>query len=310
MSRRPFQRGPFADLPEVPRRAHAWHEAQVIEHRVDSRAFGPVRIRTRRIGCGPPLVLVHGLMTSSYSWRHVLAPLAERWTVYAPDLVGAGESATPRGVYSGAALAAFLGEWLDAAGLSGSPTIANSLGGYLAMRLALERPEAMSRLVNIHSPGFPEPRLRALNLALRLPGLRRGLAAFVRREPERWAHRNVHYFDESLKSREEARVYGAPLATPEGSRAFVSWLGDALDPRELADFVTRLERRRDRAEPFPVPLMLVYARQDPMVPPRIGRRLSALLPGVPMVWLEDSSHFAHVDTPEALLDAVRSFLEA
>jgi pimeloyl-ACP methyl ester carboxylesterase len=58
-----------------------------------------------------------------------------------------------------------------------------------------------------------------------------------------------------------------------------------------------------------VPLQLVYARRDPMVPPSVGERLARLVPGAELAWLEAGSHFAHVDAPEALLAAALPFLE-
>src|SRR5215813_2061653 len=54
-----------------------------------------VGVRHKVTGDGPPLVLVHGLMTSSYSFRYVLEPLGRRYRVFAPDLVGAGLSDKP-----------------------------------------------------------------------------------------------------------------------------------------------------------------------------------------------------------------------
>ena len=138
-----------------------------------------------------------------------------------------------------------------------------------------------------------------------MPGVRGALARFVQRDVLRWAHRNVHYYDESLKSLEEAHEYGDPLATPDGARAFVGYLGDALAPRGFVELGAAL---RERA--FPVPLQLLYARRDPMVPPSVGPRLHALVPGASFVWLEEASHFAHVDRPDAVLDAITPFLEA
>ncbi|MDF2691925.1 MAG: putative hydrolase, partial [Labilithrix sp.] len=58
----------------------------------ESRRIG---VRHKVTGEGPPLVLVHGLMTSSYSWRYVLELLGRRYRVFAPDLVGAGLSDKP-----------------------------------------------------------------------------------------------------------------------------------------------------------------------------------------------------------------------
>jgi pimeloyl-ACP methyl ester carboxylesterase len=57
-----------------------------------------------------------------------------------------------------------------------------------------------------------------------------------------------------------------------------------------------------------VPLLLLYSTTDPLVPPAVGDTLHRLLPDVPLVWVENSSHFTHVDTPEQVLPPVRAFL--
>jgi pimeloyl-ACP methyl ester carboxylesterase len=274
-----------------------------------SDPFGDVHVAYRELGEGPPLLLIHGLMTSSYSWRYVLRPLSKKYRVIAPDLPGSGKSSKVLGVkYSATAYARWIREFCAALSIRGTACVANSLGGYLAMRAGLADHQLFSRLVNIHSPGLPELRLSLLSWAMKLPGIRRALAWFIRRDPYRFVHRNVHYYHESLKSLEEARAYGEPLSTPEGARAFANILGDVLDPRELRRFVTELESRKSHGEPFPIPLYLIYARRDPMVPPRLGPRLHALIPGAKFSWLEDSSHFAHVDTPEAVLALIEPFL--
>ena len=274
---------------------------------MESTPFGRLRIHYRTFGVGPPLLLVHGLMTSSYSWRYVFDGLGERFTVIAPDLPGCGRSDVPAdGSFRAIALATWIGEFQEAVGISGCQTVGNSLGGYLCMRRALDAPGSFERLVNIHSPALPDARLRALHAALAVPGAASSLAWYVRRSPQRWAHRNVHYYDETLKSREESREYGNPLATQEGARAFIRYLQDTLAPADLARFVAELQSRCREGAPFPVPLLLLYAREDPMVPPAVGQALEKLMPEAKVVWLERSSHFAQVDTPD---EVVRTLLD-
>lgn len=132
----------------------------------------------------------------------------------------------------------------------------------------------------------------------------------VRHDPPRWAHRNVHYYDETLKSLEEARAFGEPLATKDGAESFVRYLADSLDPAELTKFVADLKQHRDHDQPFPIPLMLIYAREDPMVPPEIGPKLHQLVPDAEFRWLERSSHFAHVDSPDRVVALTDDFLQA
>lgn len=309
----PFRRGPFDELPERPRLPHPYGEAPKQEVVVESAAFGSVRTRVVTYGpeSAPPLLLVHGLMTSSYSWRYLLEPLGSSFRLHIPDLPGCGESQPlPDRRHSGLALASFIGDLQNRLGIAGCNVIGNSLGGYLCMQRALQEPHSFGRVVVVHAPALPQPRLRALHLALKVPGTAAALSRVVRRDPLRWAHHNVHYYDESLKSLEEAHAYGDPLAGKAGAASFIRYLADALDPAELTRFVAELERRRDQGKGFPAPLMLIYAREDPVVPPEIGPKLHELIPDAEFHWLENSSHFAHVDSPVPLAELVTGFLQA
>ena len=302
---RPFEQLPFEELPELPRVPHPYFDA---EHREIELASG-LRVHVVEHGEGEPLLLLHGYMTSSYSWRYVLEPLGRRFRVVAPDLPGNGRSApAPGRPQTAAALGALLGEIQDALGIAGCNAVGNSLGGYLCMQRALADPGAFARLVAIHPPGFPELRLRAAELALHTPGVRAATSWWIRRDPERWAHRNVHYRDETLKSREETGEYGRPLSTRAGVDSFLDALDDTLDPHELGAYVKALRRRRDAGEGFPVALLLAYAREDPLVPPKTGTKLHDLVPDAEFRWLEETSHFAQVDTPEQVADLLVEFM--
>lgn len=306
-TRAAFSPLPFDALPEHPRVPHGFAKTEARELILDSSRFGRHRVRLRELGEGPPLLLVHGLMTSSYSFRYLFEPLAKRYRVIAPDLVGTGRSDKPDLPYTPESLAIWLGELMEALGIRGERAIGNSLGGYLCLELMLRDPSAFSSLVCVHPPGWPEPRLWALGALLAIPGVREALASFVRRRPQRFAHKNVHYRDETLKSLEEAREYGAPLATKEGARAFVRYLAESVSAREMRRFIAELDRRKAQGQPVPQPLLLLYADEDPMVPPTVGPKLHERLVGAKLDWLERSSHFAHVDTPEAFLDKVDAF---
>lgn len=305
---RPFEQSPFDSLPESPRVPHHWASVRRRSVTVDSAHFGRVPVAVAELGEGPPLLLIHGLMWRGYSWRYAIGPLSRDWTAIAIDLPGAGDTPAPDVPFHPEALATFLAEVVDALGVRGCACVANSMGGMLALRAALRDPGLFSRVVDLHSPGIPEARLYALWVAIRVPLARRGFEAFVARDPEWWCHRNVHYYDESLKSLEEARLLAEPLRTPGGRRAFSHYLADTMSPWPMRTFVAELRGRRDRGERFPIPLQLVYATQDPMVPPRVGHALAALIPDAEVVWLERASHFAHVDAVDAFVEAVSPFL--
>jgi pimeloyl-ACP methyl ester carboxylesterase len=305
---RPFHRGPFAELPELPRVPHPYFDAPTQPVSVTTPELGTLTAHVRVHGSGPPLLVVHGLMTSSYSWRYVLRPLGERFTVYAPDLPGAGRSDAARS-YAPEDIAGWIGALQRALGIRGCRVIGNSMAGYLCMRLALRDPGAMARLLNVHSPGVPEARLVLLRAALTLPGARALLTRRVQRDPLRWAHANVHYWDESLKSLEEAHAYGDVLATRAGMEAFLGYLGDTMGIGPIREFQATLQERQARGEAFPVPLLHLYARKDPMVPPRFGAVLAERT-GAPLVWIDEGSHFMHVDSVDRFLPPALEFLGA
>jgi pimeloyl-ACP methyl ester carboxylesterase len=306
----PFRRGAFSDLPERPRRPHPWFDAPRMTVEMSAGPFSPIRVVYRVVGEGPPLLLVHGLMTSSYSWRYVLEGLGRAHRLYVPDLPGCGETeARPDRSHAPGELAAWILGFQRAVGIRGCAAVGNSMGGYLCMRAALDDPGAYSRLVDIHSPGVPQLKLRLLHAALATPGAPSLLIRMVHRDPERWAHRNVHYYDESLKSLEEAREYARPLAAPGGAESFVRYLRETLAPGDMAEFVKRLAARRDDKQPFPTPLLLLYSTSDPLVSPSVGKALHALIPDAELAWIDKTSHFAHVDTPEAVIAAISRFVD-
>jgi pimeloyl-ACP methyl ester carboxylesterase len=301
----PFAQVPFEEVPDAPSVPHRWGEATRRDVAIKTDELGEVRVAVREFGHGPPLLLVHGMGTTGYSWRYLLEPLGARFSLVIPDLPGAGDSDHPDVFLGPDAQARALVALVDALGIRGAPAIANSMGGYLAMRAAMLDPGVFSRLVNLHSPGVPTVKMHALRWAMRLLPSWTIVDWLIRRDPERWVHKNVHYYDESLKSREEHRVYAGPLRERAGRRTYYRQLRDTLDTRDMKPFNAAL-----RAAPFPIPLMLVYAPRDPIVPPIVGERLHALVPGATFVKLPTGSHFAHVDAPGVFLDAIEPFLSA
>src|SRR5881275_18452 len=92
------------------------------------------RVRYRQAGWGPVIVLIHGITGSSETWDDVIEPLAERFTVVAPDLLGHGASAKPRGDYSLGAYASAIRDLLGALGHGSGTIVGHSLGGGVAMQ--------------------------------------------------------------------------------------------------------------------------------------------------------------------------------
>src|SRR5207248_663188 len=116
---------------------------------------------------GPPVVLIHGITSRSDVWLEVMDSLADSYTVVAPDLIGHGRSAKPRGDYSLGAYASGGRDLLGVLGFERGTVVGHSLGGGIALQFAYQFPEYTERLVLISSGGLGKevnPLLRAAAL--------------------------------------------------------------------------------------------------------------------------------------------------
>jgi pimeloyl-ACP methyl ester carboxylesterase len=273
-----------------------------------------VRVRHKALGEGSPLVLVHGLMTSSYSWRYVIEPLSRRYRVFVPDLIGSGRTDKPLDfVYSVANVARFVAAYVRAVASEPVYLVGNSLGGLTCVRALLDAAGAplARRFVLMHAPGYPFARTPALNALLGAPLLGAGLASLVAHVSHRWPRtfvaRNVHYLRKDMMSEEEAAEYGGLFSTLEGARVFARILHESVDPREHAGIIAELRARVRAGTPFPCPTKILYARRDVMVPASFGPRFHADIPGSELAWMNDASHFLQVDAPERTVEHLLAF---
>src|ERR1700728_3509372 len=94
------------------------------------------------------------MLNSSRHWQAVADRLADRYTVVAPDLIGHGDSAAPRGDYSLGAHAASIRDLLAAIGIDRASIVGHSLGGGVAMQVFYPFPQRVERLVLVSSGGL------------------------------------------------------------------------------------------------------------------------------------------------------------
>src|ERR1700758_1250096 len=127
------------------------------------------RVAYREAGAGEALLLIHGMAGSSATWRAVMPPLSKKYRVVAPDLLGHGESAKPRGDYSLGGFAVSLRDLLDELGISRATVVGQSLGGGVAMQFIYQHRDYCQRLVLISSGGLG-PDLGLMLPLLAVPG--------------------------------------------------------------------------------------------------------------------------------------------
>src|SRR3989440_3576709 len=143
-----------------------------------------------RTGQGPPLVLLHGIPSSSYLWRDVIDPLSASFDVLAPDLLGYGDSDKRLDAdLSVAAQARYVVAFMETLGVHQAAVAGHDIGGGVAQLMAVDEPQRVARLILIDSivdNNWPIPDIARLkepawdqimvNIDLRR-GLRKGLEA-------------------------------------------------------------------------------------------------------------------------------------
>ena len=300
----------YNDLPETPVRPHTYFALESIEvsvkhpDRKDS-----IHIHCKISGDGPPLLLLHGLMTSGYSFRYVIPELAKKYRVIVPDLPGAGQSEAPLDLsMSPQSVATFLNALISTLQIEPPYVIGNSLGGYQALWFASLFHNRVRRLIVMHAPGFFQPQSFALRSLLASPVGRALFRRRIYRDPEGFVARNIHYYDSTIMSREEAREYSSIFRDRARTDVFIRIFRDSLNPRYMRELVERLSILRHQRLPW-MPIRLFWAKQDVLVPASFGYRYQKLLPAAELVWFEHAGHFMQVDDPERTVQEIMRFDE-
>src|SRR4051794_17136527 len=249
----------------------------------------------RMIGDGPPVVLIHGMVNSSRHWRGVAERLADRYTVIAPDLVGHGDSATPRGDYSLGAHATVIRDLLSALGIERSTVVGHSLGGGVAMTYFWQFPHRVERLALLSSGGLG-PEVSPLLRSASLPGFRRALGLIVNR-PVLLTLRAG-----GVQGRNIARAF-APLETQGAREAFVQTLRSVIDRHgqrvSATDRLYLLEH---------LPALIAWGDRDHTIPIEHGLAAHRAAPTSRFVTIEGAAHFPHIEEPEPVAAALGDFI--
>ncbi|HEY6794520.1 MAG TPA: alpha/beta hydrolase [Kineosporiaceae bacterium] len=251
---------------------------------------------------GDAVVLVHGFLTSSATWRHIYPELARRHRVVLLDLPGCGRSPAPRRRdWTASRAAALLVAAFDALGLEHPTLIGSQLGGSIASWVAAEHPDRIEALVVMAAGALGEAGSNlALYRALAAPVLGPLVARALpyRFFAARWAaaHGPGHPPDRQAVARyhEQLRERGAVMAR-FGLGVRRSY-GESFDA--LAGPITRVS----------VPTLLIFGDADPLVPPSTGHRYAELVPHARLVLLPGCGDFPQEEAPREVLAALRGFL--
>jgi pimeloyl-ACP methyl ester carboxylesterase len=286
-------------IPEIaPGSPSATRELELHGHRVVFRYGGE----------GPLVVLIHGITGRSRQWGPVVENLDDGLTFLAPDLLGHGESAKPRGDYSLGAYASAVRDTMVALGHDRATIVGHSLGGGIAMQFAYQFPELTERLVLVSSGGLGRevhPLLRAATLPgseLVMPVLTHARVLAVGEAVGRAI--GLLRLRAGTDLAEVASGY-ASLGDAEARAAFIATMRAVLDAG--GQRVSALDRLY-LAEVMPT--LIVWGERDPIIPPEHGRVAHDAMPGSRFEILDRVGHFPQLERPlefsRLLADFVRT----
>jgi pimeloyl-ACP methyl ester carboxylesterase len=246
--------------------------------------LGSLRVHHTHGGRGSPVLFIHGLGSSGYiEWRFNLEAASGRHRVYAPDLPGFGRSEKPRARYGVPYFTRFIERYMEGRGLRSAAVVGASLGGRIALELALENPRLVRKLVLVNSLGLGRPNVHVSYGLVTIPRLGEALMS-VARDALRWAPSQVI-------RRMAARYSGASsdlnrtmddaylenlreLYAAEGyPNAYLATIRSLVNPKALFgghDLTKRLSELK-------VPVQLIWGADDPLFPVAHATRAHSLI---------------------------------
>ncbi|MBX5467318.1 MAG: alpha/beta fold hydrolase [Firmicutes bacterium] len=241
------------------------------------------RVSWYESGAGPAMVWLHGGGGTGKDFWYQLKAFGTRWRVLAPDLPGFGRSDWPPEIRGVQDLPDFLARWLATLGVKAAVVGGNSMGGRVALAYAARYPDRVTHLILIDSVGLDLPGVPVQN----------PLAVPPQRFLETLVHRPTQYLQHTpYRTVEDAQELS------RGRQSFARYLAASpivQEPGLLWEQVA-------------MPTLVVWGREDRIVPLAYGEALAARLPRARLVVFDACGHLPHLEWPERFNQTVAAFL--
>jgi len=266
---------------------------------------GNIRARYLAAGeSGPPLVLVHGLGASAEIWKDNIGALGEAYRVYAPDLVGFGHTDKPDISYSPFDFLAFLQDFVNALGFERVCMAGLSLGGGITLLYAIENPGRIDKLVLVDSAG--------LGKDMPIP-MRLGSISFLSRwlkvsRPVLEGMMKRLVYDPDVISTGLVDLYYKLLSQPDAMRTISRVLSSVASLAGAREDVLKLIR--DRLNAIQAPTLIVWGKEDRLLPLEHGIYGKSQIPGSKLFVFEQCGHIPNLEKPREFNEIVLKFLSS
>ncbi|WP_342433322.1 alpha/beta hydrolase [Neobacillus sp. FSL H8-0543] len=241
----------------------------------------------------PPILLIHGFASSTYTFRRIIPLLQKEFSIIAVDLPGFGRSEKSTSfIYSFQNYAKLMIECIEQFGFPNTYVVAHSMGGQIALNMALIAPEKINKIILLCSSGYVKRSKKFLIYSSYLPFFEKFIHYYVGRKDVRDHLRNV-FFNQNLINDELIHEFGRPLSEKGFYKALIRLLrhreGDLL-PHQLQD--------------IQVPTLLIWGENDRVVPLKVGQQLVQDLPVAKLITYEKTGHLITEERPEHVFENI------
>jgi len=245
----------------------------------------------------PALIMIHGYLSSCFSFRSLVPRLKKDYPVFALDLPGFGKSEKSLTfTYSLRNYGQLIVHLMDALGIHEAVVIGHSMGGQIALQAARLDPKRIRKVIGLAAAGYMGPVKRSIVRLSYLPYFHYLLRLYFYKKDVIQEFVNVTY-NKNIINKEMMEGYLEPLKDPAFYRSFVRFIrhreGDL--PSELVRTISQ-------------PVLLLWGKEDRIVPVSVGERFAKDLPHAELKIFPDTGHLLPEERPDEVAEAVRAFL--
>lgn len=248
---------------------------------------GPYRVHYYEGGEGPPLVFVHGLGAESLNWVPAMLDFRHQFHVYAIDLLGHGDTEKPDIAYTIEQQSEMLRQFFDTKNITSADLVGVSMGGWVSLKLAIEHPEVVHRLVVADAAGLKfQTDITVKN--------------FLPAKPEEFA---------AFMAMLTPRRYYVPYPI---ERDFLHQVSEnAWVTRRIFDsFLTYQDVLDGKLESVKAPVLVIWGKEENLIPLSVGEQMKQQLPNASLLVCADSGHLAVYECWNKLEPDVAAFLSS
>jgi pimeloyl-ACP methyl ester carboxylesterase len=254
-------------------------------------------------GSGDPILCLHGLGASIYSWRHFIAPFSQQNKLILVDFKGCGKSPKPfDSHYSTEEKADDIYNLIIQDDLTNLTLMGNSLGGAVSMMVAIrlleQEPTRLSRLVLIDSAADKNAIPSHLKLIRSFVG-----APILYLSPSKLAARltlRMCYYDNKKATKEQVAAYAQPMASAAGRHALLQTARQCI-PVNADELISKLNV-------ITVPTFILWGRDDKVIPLRVGELLHKAIRNSTLEIIEECGHIPQEEKPDETIARISRFL--